>query len=37
MSVFQDAINTFLSPIRELLEDEGVSEVMINGPFRGFR
>ncbi len=36
MSVFQDAIDTFLSPIKELLEDEGVSEVMINGPFEIF-
>jgi pilus assembly protein CpaF len=32
MSVFSDAIETFLGPIRDLLEDEGVSEVMINGP-----
>lgn len=30
-SVFQDAIDTFLAPIKDLLEDEGVSEIMING------
>ncbi len=32
MSVFSDAIATFLAPIKELLDDPGVSEVMINGP-----
>ena len=32
MSVFKDAINTFLAPIKDLLEDSEVSEVMINGP-----
>lgn len=31
MSVFSDAIDTFLSPIKDLLNDESVSEVMING------
>ncbi|MBP9674608.1 MAG: CpaF family protein [Bacteriovoracaceae bacterium] len=31
-SVFQDAISNFLSPIRDLLEDEKVTEIMINGP-----
>ncbi len=31
MSVFSDAIKTFLSPIGDLLADETVSEVMING------
>ena len=31
-SVFSDAISSFLAPIVDLLEDEGVSEVMINGP-----
>ena len=36
MSVFQDAINTFLGPIKSLLEDENVSEVMINGPHEIF-
>jgi pilus assembly protein CpaF len=32
MSVFSDAIDQFLFPIKELLEDAGVSEIMINGP-----
>ncbi|MCK5884065.1 MAG: CpaF family protein [Bacteriovoracaceae bacterium] len=31
-SVFNDAIASFLHPIRDLLEDESVSEIMINGP-----
>lgn len=31
-SVFQEAINNYLGPINELLADEAVSEVMINGP-----
>lgn len=31
MSVFSEAIDTFLSPIADLLGDEAVSEVMING------
>ncbi len=35
-SVFQDAISNFLVPIKDLLEDEKVSEVMINGPFEIF-
>jgi pilus assembly protein CpaF len=30
-SVFNDAIKNFLSPINDLLDDEKVSEVMING------
>jgi pilus assembly protein CpaF len=30
--VFQDAINNFLAPIKHLLEDESITEVMINGP-----
>ncbi len=30
--VFENAIRTFLSPIAELLDDDAVSEVMINGP-----
>lgn len=33
MSVFSDAINNFLGPIKDLLDDPGISEVMINGPF----
>ena len=32
MSVFSDAIDTFLSPIKDLLTNDDVSEVMINGP-----
>jgi pilus assembly protein CpaF len=31
-SVFKDAIDQFLYPIKEHLEDPGVSEIMINGP-----
>lgn len=31
-SVFDDAIASFLAPIADLLENEDVSEVMINGP-----
>jgi len=36
MSVFNDAISNLLGPIKDLLDDEGVSEVMINGPFEVF-
>jgi len=32
MGVFEDAIQTFLSPIGDLLADDSVSEIMINGP-----
>ncbi len=35
-SVFKDAINTFLAPVKHLLDDPSVSEVMINGPFEVF-
>lgn len=31
MSVFDDAIEGLLAPIADLLQDEGVSEIMING------
>lgn len=31
-SVFQQAIDSFLSPIKDLLSDVAVSEIMINGP-----
>ena len=31
-SVFQDAISNFLAPIEILLNDESVTEIMINGP-----
>ena len=30
--VFQETINSYLSPIRHLLEDESITEIMINGP-----
>ncbi len=30
-SVFQDAIKNFLAPIEKLLDDESISEIMING------
>jgi len=32
MSVFSDAIDNLLAPIKDLLDDSAVSEVMINGP-----
>ena len=32
MSVFTDAIDTFLKPIKSLLDDSEVTEIMINGP-----
>ena len=32
MSIFKDAIANFLNPIKDLLEDEKISEIMINGP-----
>jgi pilus assembly protein CpaF len=35
-SVFQDAIATLLSPIKDLLADPSVSEIMINGPHEIF-
>ncbi len=35
-SVFQDAIDNFLAPIKELLEDPTVTEIMINGPYEIF-
>lgn len=31
-SVFDDAISNFLKPIKSLLDDEKISEIMINGP-----
>jgi len=31
-SVFKDAIETFLGPVKSLLDDPAVSEIMINGP-----
>lgn len=35
-SVFSDAIASLLSPIKDLLDDDAVSEVMINGPHEVF-
>ena len=32
MGVFEQSIRSFLSPIRDLLDDPTVSEIMINGP-----
>ena len=32
MGVFEDAIDSFPKPIKDLLDDDKVSEVMINGP-----
>ncbi len=32
MSVFSDAISNFLAPIKNLLDDDSVTEIMINGP-----
>ncbi len=31
MSVFNDAIKNFLSPINDLLDDDSISEIMVNG------
>ncbi len=31
MSVFKDAIKNFLAPINDLLDDDSISEVMVNG------
>ena len=32
MGIFEDAIDTFLAPVKDLLDDDKVSEIMINGP-----
>lgn len=32
MGVFEDSLQTFLAPIKQYLEDETVSEVLVNGP-----
>jgi pilus assembly protein CpaF len=32
VGVFEDSVGTFLSPVKEYLADESVSEVLINGP-----
>lgn len=34
--VFSDVIDSLLAPIGDLLHDDGVSEIMINGPFEIF-
>ncbi|MGE0616239.1 MAG: CpaF family protein [Bacteriovoracia bacterium] len=31
-SIFEDSIATFLAPVKEFLDDDAVSEIMINGP-----
>lgn len=35
-SVFEDSVATFLANIKQYLDDDSVSEVMINGPFEIF-
>jgi pilus assembly protein CpaF len=35
-TLFQQTLNTFLSPVVKYLEDDSVSEVLINGPFEIF-
>ncbi len=32
MSVFSDSIGTFLSPVKAYLDDDSISEILINGP-----
>jgi len=32
MGVFEDSLNTFLAPVKEMLADESVTEVLVNGP-----
>ena len=32
MGVFEDSVGTFLSPVKPYLDDDSVSEVLINGP-----
>ena len=32
MGVFEDSVATFLAPVKEYLDDPGVSEILINGP-----
>ena len=36
MGVFEDSVDTFLSPIKAYLADESVTEVMVNGPHEVF-
>lgn len=32
MSLFEDSLATFLSPLKAYLSDETVSEILVNGP-----
>ena len=32
MGVFEDSVSTFLSPVKEYLADDAVTEVLVNGP-----
>lgn len=32
MSVFKDSLDTFLAPVKEFLEDDSISEILVNGP-----
>ena len=32
MGVFEDSVNTFLTPVKEYLDDTSVSEILVNGP-----
>lgn len=36
MGVFEDSVGTFLSPVKEYLADDAVTEVLINGPAEVF-
>ena len=36
MGVFEDSVATFLSPVKEYLDDATVSEVLVNGPYEVF-
>lgn len=36
MGVFDESVSTFLSALKPYLDDDGVSEVLVNGPFEVF-
>lgn len=36
MGVFEDSVGTFLAPVKSFLDDDGVSEILINGPSEVF-